>query len=198
MDKDGLLKSIAETGYNVGFGAKKHFATYDIIEKMPGIIGFLSIAIGVYSLVFEALSAKVPSASLTVAGVCSLYISFYEHRKFEYEKVGKELTQLFIQLRSLYRSVQAGGNLATAADELQKIETQFNTISISNQALLSDWYAHYKFFAQQQIEWIDEVKHFTWRDRFPLSFIVTASAIALVAVIWVVTLLAPCFAVRGA
>ena len=35
MDKNTLLKMIAETGYNVGFGAKKHFATYDIVEKAP-------------------------------------------------------------------------------------------------------------------------------------------------------------------
>ena len=32
MDKDDLLKHIAETGYNVGFGAKLHFATYDIVD----------------------------------------------------------------------------------------------------------------------------------------------------------------------
>ena len=42
MNKAELLKCIAETGYNVGFGAKKHFATYDLLEKMPGWIGFIS------------------------------------------------------------------------------------------------------------------------------------------------------------
>ena len=38
MDRDGLLRSIAETGYNVGFGAKKNFATHDIVQKAPGLI----------------------------------------------------------------------------------------------------------------------------------------------------------------
>lgn len=34
MRRDDLLKHIADTGYNVGFGAKKHFATYDITDKV--------------------------------------------------------------------------------------------------------------------------------------------------------------------
>ena len=47
MNKLDLLKSIAEKGYDVGFGAKKHFATYDIIEKTPGLISFSSMAFGI-------------------------------------------------------------------------------------------------------------------------------------------------------
>jgi hypothetical protein len=46
MDKNNLQKQIAETAYNVGFGAKKPFASYDIIDKMPGVISFLSLATG--------------------------------------------------------------------------------------------------------------------------------------------------------
>lgn len=61
MDKDGLLKSIAEMGYNVGFGAKKHFATYDIVQKVPGAIGFVSMAIGIFALIFEPLSEATVS-----------------------------------------------------------------------------------------------------------------------------------------
>ena len=37
MDKNDLLKQIAEASYNIGYGAKKHFATYDIVEKVPNI-----------------------------------------------------------------------------------------------------------------------------------------------------------------
>ena len=36
MKRDDLLKCIAETGYNVGFGAKKNLATYDLVEKRGG------------------------------------------------------------------------------------------------------------------------------------------------------------------
>jgi SMODS and SLOG-associating 2TM effector domain 6 len=171
VDRPGLLKSIAETGYNVGFGAKKHFATYDIVEKTPGMIGFVSLAIGILSLVFEPLSAKGPAAALAIAGVMGLYISLYDHKKMEYERAGPELTQLFNELRALYRSVQAQGDLDSGLAELQAIETAYYGIAISKQILFSDWYAHYKFFAQFQID-CDEQKHFTWRDKVPLSLIV--------------------------
>lgn len=169
MDRPGLLKSIAETGYNVGFGAKKHFATYDIVEKTPGLIGFVSLAIGILSLVFEPLSAKGPAAALAIAGVMGLYISLYDHKKMDYERAGWEMTQLFNDLRALYRTVQAQGDLDAGLTKLQAIETAYYGTAISKQVLFSDWYAHYKFFAQLQIDWIDEQKHFTWKDRVPLS-----------------------------
>lgn len=47
MDKDRLLKATAEKGYDVVFGVKKTFATYDIVSKGPGWIGFISSAVGV-------------------------------------------------------------------------------------------------------------------------------------------------------
>jgi len=182
MTQDGLLKSIAETGYNVGFGAKKHFATYDIVEKAPGWIGFVSLTVGVLSLVFEPLSAKLPSACLTIAGVVALYIAFYDRDKGAYERAGKEMTQLFNQLRNLYRQVQGGGDLTTAAVTLGAIEGQFYDLAISKQILFSDWFAHYKFFAQHQIEWIDEQKRFTWRDKVPLTLRIAIVVVVLVAV----------------
>lgn len=47
MNKENLLKLIAESGYNLGYGAKKHFATFDLIEKLPGWLGFLAFAVGI-------------------------------------------------------------------------------------------------------------------------------------------------------
>ena len=74
MNREGLLRSIAETGYNVGFGAKKNFATHDVVQKAPGLIGFLSLAVGVFALIYEPLKQftfwrdKMPlSLSLTLA-----------------------------------------------------------------------------------------------------------------------------------
>lgn len=50
MDKKIFLKSVAEHGYNVYFGAKKHFATYDIVEKVPGWIAFITLCIGIWQI----------------------------------------------------------------------------------------------------------------------------------------------------
>lgn len=195
MDKAGLLRTIAETGYNVGFGAKKTFATFDIVEKGPGWIGFVSLAVGVYALYVDALAAKFPSATLVVAGIAALYISFY--RSGEYEKAGNEQIRLFNRLRDLYREVENGADVTASRAKLTQIESEFYAVTISRQIFLSDWYAHYKFFAQSQIGWMDEQLDFQWwKDKIPLSakVVIVAAALVLVGAL-VTTLVRPeCFA----
>jgi hypothetical protein len=195
MDKAGLLRTIAETGYNVGFGAKKTFATFDIVEKGPGWIGFISLAVGVYALYVDALAAKFPSATLVVAGIGALYISFY--RSGEYEKAGNEQIRLFHRLRDLYRAVESGADVTASRAKLAQIEGEFYAVTISKQIFLSDWYAHYKFFAQSQIGWMDEQLHFQWwKDKIPLSakVAIVAAALALVGALVTTFVRAECFA----
>lgn len=186
MDQQGIMKSIAETGYNVGFGAKKHFATFDIVEKGPGWIGFISIACGIFGLVFEQLSAKAPAAALAVSGVIALYISFY--KSADYERVGKELNRIYCDLRDLYRSVEAGSDLSVAQETLKTLENQFYSIAISKQILFSGWYAHIKFFGEHQITWIDDQLHFGfWRDKVPATakaWLVGIGLILVIAAVW--------------
>ena len=173
MNRNELLKYIADTAYNVGFGAKKHFATYDIVGKMPGFIAFTSISIGVMSLAIDALTIKHVSATLVVLGIIGLYISFYDIKKDEYNDVGVKLTRLFNDLKNLYFDVKNAQdeNLEIYREKIANIESQYYSISISKQILFSDWYAHYKFFWQHQIDWIDEQKKFKLlRDKLPLTF----------------------------
>ena len=182
MNKDDLLRTIAETGYNVGFGAKKHFATYDIVAKVPGIIGIASTAVGIFALFLDFLSTKHLSATFIVFGVAGLSISHYDHKKERYADAGTKLTQLFNQIKALYFNVKATDtdDLQRFEDELVDIERVFNSECISGQILFSDWYAHYKFFWQHQIDWVEEQKHFRlFRDKVPLSFML---AILLVSV----------------
>jgi hypothetical protein len=173
MERKELLKNIAETAYNVGFGAKKHFATFDIVDKTPGLIGFFSTAFGTYALVFDELSTKFLSASFIVLGVMSIYISFYDSKKDAYEEVGICLTKLLNELRKLYSCTKYADDskLSQYEVELKNIENQYYESSISKQILFSDWFAHYKFFWQLQIDWIDEQKQFKlFRDKIPLTF----------------------------
>lgn len=178
MDKAGLLKSIANTGYNVGFGAKKHFATFDLVEKVPGWIGFISSAVGIFALIWEPLSAKVPSACLAVLGLCNIYIAAY--RSKEYDEVGRKLTQIYNQLRDLYYEVQGGSEIDHSRKRLGELEGAFYASSISKQILFSDWFTHYKFFAQQERAWINEQRQFTWKDMVPLSLRVAILMFAVV------------------
>lgn len=187
MTKDELLKSIAETGYNVGFGAKKHFATYDIVEKIPGYISFFSMAFGIYSLAFDGLSTKFLSASFIVLGIIGLYISFYHHKKLEYENSGIKLTQLFNELAILYRKTKNANenDIEELESMLSELQNEYYTSCKSKQILFSDWYAHYKFFWQHQIDWVNEQKKFNFfRDKVPLTFSLTIFVSSIVLIIW--------------
>ena len=200
MKRDDLLKCIADTGYNVGFGAKKHFATYDLVEKSPGWISFLSIAFGIYSLAFKELSTSFLSASFTILGVVSLYVSMYDAKKSDYEKAGVELTKIYNQLRALYYSVQSksdSDDLTNLISEYQQLESQYYSVGLSKQILFSDWYAHYKFFWQHQIEWVDEQKNFSFfRDKVPLSFYMFLVVLIVMAICFIYKAnLSACFAV---
>ena len=200
MKRDDLLKCIADTGYNVGFGAKKHFATYDLVEKSPGWISFISIAFGIYSLAFKELSTSFLSASFTVLGVVGLYVSMYDAKKSDYEKAGVELTKIYNQLRALYYSVQSksdSDDLTNLISEYQQLESQYYSVGLSKQILFSDWYAHYNFFWQHQIEWVDEQKNFSFfRDKVPLSFYMFLVVLIVMAICFIYKAnLSACFAV---
>jgi len=195
MNRAGLLLSIAEAGYNVGFGAKKNFATYDIVQKAPGRIGFVSLAVGIVALIYEPLNSKWIAATLAVLGVASLYVTQYDHNKKEYGDEGERLTALFGRLRNLYRDVHAlsdPDDLTPFRTRLDAAQAEASSKHLSKQILFADWYAHYKFFWQHQIEWIDEQKHFQfWRDKVPLSLTLTlGAAIVLTIVIVAAHLLA--------
>ncbi|AVQ12516.1 Uncharacterized protein XB16_2190 [Leptospira santarosai] len=183
MTKEDLLKNIAEMGYNVGYGAKVHFSTYDIVEKVPGAIGFISFVIGILSLFIDFLTTKYLSAILTILGIVSVLLSLYNKEKSNYEKVGSRLTNLFNELKILYYNVKESKtpkDVKSYEKKLLEIEKEFNSISISKQILFSEWYAHYKFFWQHQIEWIEEQKRFgLFRDKIPLSFSVLLFLIAI-------------------
>lgn len=184
MSKESFLRNIAETAYNVGFGAKKHFATYDIILKAPGLIGFISFAFGVFALIYDDLNIKAISATFLVLGVSGIYISRYESGRDEYANNGTQLTDLFNDLKRLYYRLSGDEPLAQEhRDELARIERAYTEISCPHQMIFSNWYAHYKFFWEQQIGWIDEQLHFKFlRDKIPLSlsvFIVVAVALTL-------------------
>lgn len=182
-----MLKQITDTAYNVGFGAKKHFATYDIVEKSPGWIGFVSMGVGIFALFLDALAIKHMSAILIVLGISGLLINLYSANKQTYEQKGVALTQLFNELKSLYFSVKSleKTDFVKEAETLSDIESRYYSNCISKQILFSDWYAHYKFFWQHQIGWIDEQKHFKfWRDKVPLSFVLTSLMAILVHIVF--------------
>jgi len=186
MDKSSLLKSIANTSYNVGFGAKKHFASFDIIEKVPSLIGFLIMAIGILQIAYPNFPYnKEVSIFLIVIGIATLYLMYYSSRENEYDKNGKKLTIIYNELRDLYYSVKNSdsNNFSEEYNNLKSLEKSFHEMSLSNQVFFSDWFAHYKFFYQMQIDWINEQKKFSlFKDKIPKSFLFFCVLIIIIAI----------------
>ncbi|MEM8720215.1 MAG: SLATT domain-containing protein [Cyanobacteria bacterium P01_G01_bin.39] len=86
-----------------------------------------------------------------------------------------------------YRSTLNANNdeLPKLKQKLNDVENQYYETSISKQILFSDWYAHYKFFWQVQIDWIDEQKNFNFlRDKIPLTFSVTVILAVIALIFW--------------
>lgn len=183
MNKDALLRLIAESAYNIGYAAKKHLGTYDFVEKVPGWIGLVSLAVGIFALFMPDLAKNPVAATFIVLGVASITINFYTADKDRYAKVGAELTGKFHELRTLYSQVKLQpdtANLTSYINEHDRIQKDSLEIGIAKQIFLSDWYAHYKFFWQMQTDWLDEQLHFRLvRDKLPLGFTLLVVGVAV-------------------
>lgn len=186
MHKELLLKDIAASGYNIGYAAKKHLATYDIVEKAPGWISILSFGFGVLALVVPQLNNNVLAAFLLVVAYAVFYFNSYQDGRAEYAKVGSRLTTIFTSLRALLFEVESRGETESLEDlkaRYRELLDESQSIGISKQIFLSDWYAHYKFFWQAERSWLEKYRPFTfWRDQIPLS----ATLVGIAAVLAIV------------
>lgn len=171
MEKNNLLKHIAETGYNVGYSAKLHFASFEMIEKLPGLISFVSTAFGIYALAFSQLSTKFMSCTLLALGLIGLYITMKNGEKANYEEKGILLTNLFNELKHLLSEAEkTSSDSSLITSKLQDIESRYNTSCASHHVMFASWFAHYKFFWEQQTSWIEKHRSFGFfRDKVPLT-----------------------------
>jgi len=182
MGNDNLKKHIAETAYNVGYTAKLHFSSFEMIEKIPGLISFISMVFGIYALAFSELSTKFMSCTLLVLGLVGLYITTKNGDKVNYETKGIKLTDLFNELKNLMSEAEHQlPDTEIINNKLQNIEVRYNQSCASHHIMFATWLAHYKFFCEQQIEWIDNCRPFgLFRDKIPLTLWITLMVIALI------------------
>ena len=194
MERELFLKQLAENGYNVIYGAKKHFSTYDTVVKMPGRIAFVTLTIGIWQIYKPSFLYNTEmSLLLIIASIIALLISQYNSEKERYREIGNRLIKIHNELRKLYYQVKSSDKTYFNDESIESVRMnelleEFYEISISKQIFLSDWIAHYKLFFQSQYEWIDEQKNFNWKDKLPLSFrIVVIAIIAFVIIFMIVT-----------
>ncbi|MFD6442802.1 SLATT domain-containing protein [Peribacillus sp. NPDC060186] len=186
MDKEYLLKELANNGHSVGLGAKKHFASYDIIQIFPGYISMIGLLIGVCQLAYqEANYTKGISTILIMASILALTISTRADKE-SYNQVGKNLTKTFNKLRVLYYKVKKSPQpmFTTEVKEMRDLLKDLKFKNRSQQIFGSDSWAHYKFFSsyKEEIDWIKEQKNFKWKDKVPKSFLWFVFICLLVAV----------------
>lgn len=171
MNKNDLLKTIADMAYNVGFGAKRNFATFDIITKYPEYVSIISFVVGILGLVWCYFTTIYMSVVLLIISFFSFAVSKFDENPSKYDEEGIRETGLFNRLKSLYMEVKGLGDIddtSKYSKELSMIESEFYKSTISNQIWFSNWYAHYKFFCEMNIGWIDEQLHFKlWKNKIP-------------------------------
>ncbi|WP_313384570.1 SLATT domain-containing protein [Chishuiella sp.] len=186
MNNDKLKNHIAKTAYNVGFGAKKNFASFDIVNNLNEYISILSMIIGVLALVFEIFNAKVISATLLIFGIIGLYINKFDKGVAEYEKYGVLYLKLYNQLHLLYNKVDASDDILRKEilEEVEHIDEEFYNNNISKQVYFSDFLAHFKFYYQFQTEWIVKELNLTfWKDKIPNSLKIIIILFLIIALI---------------
>lgn len=192
MERELFLKQLAENGYNVIYGAKKHFSTYDTVVKMPGRIAFVTLTIGIWQIYKPSFLYNTEmSLLLIIASIIALSISQYNSEKERYREIGNRLIKIHNELRKLYYQVKSSDKTYFNDESIESVRMnelleEFYEISISKQIFLSDWIAHYKLFFQSQYEWIDEQKNFNWKDKIPLSFRIVVIVIIAFAIIFMI------------
>lgn len=177
MNRDKLLKELAVTGYNVLYAGKKHFATFDIVEKVPGWITVATLGIGIFALITPELNNKYFAAAVLVVGIASIYFNQFQLQGDKYATTGNVLIGHYNALRGIYNHAQSR-DISADVDDLEAkymdVLGQSERVWKHRHIFLSDWYAHYKIFGQAQIGWLDEQLHFKfWRDKMPLTLSAT-------------------------
>lgn len=196
MNREHLLKEIAVTGYNVLYSAKKHFATYDIVEKVPGWLTISTLAVGIFGLVIPALTNNLLSAAILVIGIASIYFNQFQDGRQRYAEAGGKLISNFNALRGIYYDTKGRAD-GESVDDLEakyrEVLKETEKVWLHKHIFISDWYAHYKIFWQGQIGWLDEQLNFTlFRDKIPLTATLTGIVLLLAIACWI----AACFGWR--
>jgi hypothetical protein len=173
MTQQKFLEIIAIQAYSVGFGAKKNFSSFDLVNKLPSWVGYISLAIGVIQLGYpEMLYQKSLSILLVLASSAILYVESFKSEVSKFDEEGKRLTQIFNKYREMYYNVKSDENYVyqNYKDAFDILNNDLYKNTIAKQVFMSQWFAHYKFFYEHQIKWVDEELHFTFfKDKIPSS-----------------------------
>ena len=187
MNKEDIIYQIATSAYNAGFGAKKSFASLDMATKGPNVIGWLLMTVGIVGLVNKWIASEYVSAATLCIGALTYYLSVQRRDLKKWEASGVKLTQIRDELGILCAEVKATKpdmDLTSYTTRLQSLQSSIAETSVTQQMNFSGWFAHFKFFGEAQIKWIDdELKFKLFRDKIPASLYLFIACLLLVSVL---------------
>ncbi|WP_104402686.1 SLATT domain-containing protein [Vibrio penaeicida] len=171
MTEQSIKKQIAREYYNVIYGAKLNFSSFDFCEKIPSLISFFSLSLGILGLAFAEFNSKTLAASLLIVGLVGLLLKPREAIKEQYYTAGVELTQLSKKLEIIHSEVDENDLTSVESARKSLIQTQelHKEVKQPSPVLLATWFAHYKLFSEHNSKWLCNELDLTWRDKFPLS-----------------------------
>lgn len=189
--RESLRKKSARIGYNVGFGSRRHFATYEIIEKVPTYFGVVTFGFGIVFLKYPNTAVSDFIAVLTsIIGGAIVYLNFYANEKDNYEKIGKKLNALYNRTCSIHEKSKTctKSELLSFDSELDIINDELQSLSIHNQVFFSNELAHFKLFGESQSGWfVEELKLTFWKDKIPAIWRVYAVVVIIITLIFLIT-----------
>lgn len=192
MNKEEFLKLIGSKGYDVGFGAKKNFASFDMICKLPTWVAIISFAIAVTQLAYPEMPFQKPlSILLLIASSAIIYLELFKSKKDSYEIEGIRLTKKFNKLKELFLEAKSDNNFNYQIYSLRynDIMNDFYEGSITQQIFMSQWYAHYKLFFETEYQWVEDArgrKFSFFKDKMPASLSFSLGIIVIIILIFVI------------
>ncbi len=180
--QEALLQSIAESGYNTGISAKRHFKSYDILRLGPKCISVFTISIGIFQMTelykgfskANSMYSDLFSAILIIIGIWGLVADCCSTNKDKYNCAGIQLIHLFNELHVMFNKAKAmneDDDFTSFYGELNSINQKSSDVALSEQIIFSGWLSHLGFFGGEvQIDWINEQLKLGLSDKVPISF----------------------------
>jgi hypothetical protein len=189
MKKKALMKNLARTAYNVGFGAKKHFLTYDIYRILPRFISLATTLIGVYQLsiwyenIKDETGKDLLSVSLIVVGIIGLVLDLLSSSKEQYNHVGKQMIKYYNELSDMYAIVETKNESDSSLEDIEvrrkQIQQEVDNCSLSNQAIFTHWFTHFGFFKTMQSDWVVKELNLGKFEKYPFFHFETLIGISI-------------------
>jgi len=171
MNKNDLLKTIAQGGYRIAYAANLNFSTYDMVVKAPGLISFFTIVAGILGIGWPQLAPQWVSAMVLIVGIISIYIEKFTTDIESYKNRGIKNTGYLNKLKELYldtKNMDNNADFQAIEEKYMAIEQEFNNLSQPDQILFANWLAHFKLFCEKDVSWMDEQLKFNWwKDKIP-------------------------------